>query len=72
MIEGTAQQVTDPTALERIAGRYNSKYDWTFEFGPNGLIQQEGDPEPWAFRVSPEIAVGFKKGVPLSQTRWRF
>jgi hypothetical protein len=72
VVEGTAQRVTEPSALQRIADRYKSKYDWTFEVGPNGLIQQEGDTEPWAFRVAPETAFGFKKGAPFSQTRWRF
>ena len=70
-VEGTAVRVTDPDALQRIADRYKSKYDWNFEVGPNGFIQ-DGDHEPFCFRVVPVTAFGFKKGNPFSQTRWRF
>jgi hypothetical protein len=70
-VEGIAVRVTDPAALQRVADRYKSKYDWNFEVGPNGFIQ-DGEHEPFCFRVAPVTAFGFKKGNPFSQTRWRF
>lgn len=70
-VEGAAVRVTDPAALQRVADRYKTKYDWNFEVGPNGFIQ-EGEHEPLCFRVAPQTVFGFKKGNPFSQTRWRF
>jgi general stress protein 26 len=71
VVEGAAEQLTDRAALQRVADRYKSKYDWNFEVGPIGFIQ-EGEQESLCFRVVPRTVFGFKKGNPFSQTRWRF
>ncbi len=71
VIEGSAVRVTDPDALQRIADRYKSKYDWNFTV-EDGVFVQEGEHRPLVFRVAPVTTFGFKKGNPFGQTRWRF
>ncbi len=70
-IEGRAVRVTDTDALQRIADRYKSKYDWNFTV-EDGDFVQEGTHRPLVFRVEPVTGFGFKKGNPFGQTRWRF
>ena len=70
-IEGRAVRVTDTDALQRIADRYKSKYDWNFTV-EDGEFVQEGEHRPLVFRVEPVRGFGFKKGNPFGQTRWRF
>ena len=71
VVEGTAVRVTETAALQRIADRYKSKYDWTYTV-EDGAFVQKGGQRPLVFRVEPVIAFGFKKGNPFGQTRWRF
>jgi hypothetical protein len=70
-VEGIAMRVTETAALQRIADRYKSKYDWNFTV-EDGAFVQDGEHRPWVFRVAPVTAFGFKKGNPFGQTRWRF
>jgi nitroimidazol reductase NimA-like FMN-containing flavoprotein (pyridoxamine 5'-phosphate oxidase superfamily) len=59
VIEGTAEGVSDPSELGRVANSYESKY------GPH-FVAPDGT---W---VAPETGFGFGKGENFSQTRWSF
>jgi PPOX class probable F420-dependent enzyme len=67
VIEGTAELVTDPAALETLLGLENAKYDT--DYGMDML-----DPEKSAtFRVRPAWAFGLDSAdFSGSPTRWRF
>lgn len=75
VIEGTADSVSDPAELGRVAGAYESKYGSHF-VSPDGTWSGLGDAirraEALVYRVAPETGFGFGKGGPFSQTRWSF
>ncbi len=52
------------------AGRAKSKYAWNFAVGSNGLVQ-DGEHEPFCFRVAPVTAFGFKEGDAIRMA-WRY
>ncbi len=61
IVEGSAEEVKDPAALERIAAAYLKKY----KMDPRGMN------EP-IFTVRPKTVFGFiEKSFPKSATRWR-
>ncbi len=62
IVEGSAEEVKDAAALERIAAAYMKKY----KMDPRGMS------EP-IFIVRPKTVFGFiEKSFPKSATRWRF
>jgi hypothetical protein len=72
IIEGTAQQVTDPSLLSQIVTLYNQKYHWNLD--PNQL------PGPF-YAVHPQTAFGWhfndsdttpESTALKNATRWRF
>ena len=75
VIEGTADSVSDPAELGRVASTYESKYGSHF-VAPEGTWSGMGDAirqaEILVYRVTPEIGFGFGKGGKFSQTRWTF
>jgi nitroimidazol reductase NimA-like FMN-containing flavoprotein (pyridoxamine 5'-phosphate oxidase superfamily) len=75
VIEGTADSVSDPSELGRVASTYESKYGSHFA-APDGTWSGLGDAirraEILVYRVAPETGFGFGKGGTFSQTRWRF
>lgn len=61
IVEGQANQLDDPDALERVALAYKKKY----KMDPRGM----GEP---IFVVRPTTVFGFiEKSFPMSATRWR-
>jgi uncharacterized pyridoxamine 5'-phosphate oxidase family protein len=70
VVEGEAVQVSEEATLQRVAGRYASKYGWHYEVR-DGAFYGEGGRTP-VYKVSPTTAFGFGKGDTFSQTRWRF
>jgi nitroimidazol reductase NimA-like FMN-containing flavoprotein (pyridoxamine 5'-phosphate oxidase superfamily) len=64
IVEGTAEQATDPEALARFKAVYKAKYDWDLDLALGPI-----------FAVRPRVVFGFvdnpdpKKGSP---TRWVF
>ena len=70
VIEGNAVQVSDEPYLQRLADRYAAKYDWHFSVR-DGAFHGDGG-RALVFQIRPTTAFGFGKGVPFSQTRWRF
>ena len=72
VVEGTAEQLTDPVALQRVADTFTAKYPEPFHFTlRDGALDSGGGPA-LAFRVRPRTAFGFGRGDAYSQTRWRF
>jgi nitroimidazol reductase NimA-like FMN-containing flavoprotein (pyridoxamine 5'-phosphate oxidase superfamily) len=62
IVEGTAQEVRDEAALERLTAAYQKKY----KMDPRSM----GEP---IFVVRPHTVFGFiEKSFPKSATRWRF
>jgi hypothetical protein len=75
VIEGDAAVVSDEAMLQRVAGRYASKYDPPFRFTVREGAFYGEDGEGGAavvYQVAPTKAFGFGKGESFSQTRWRF
>ena len=70
MVEGDAAQVSDEPKLQRLAELYASKYDWHVTVR-DGAFYDDGR-EALVDEVAPTTAVGFGKGEPFSQTRWRY
>jgi len=61
IVEGSAEEVNDASALERVATAYKKKY----KMDPRGM----GEP---IFMVRPHTVFGFiEKSFPKSATRWR-
>jgi general stress protein 26 len=75
VIEGTAERVSDPGELGRIADTYESKYGAHF-VEPDGTWSGLGDAirraEVLVYLVAPETGFGFGKLGRFSQTRWTF
>ena len=76
VVEGDAVRVTDEGKLRRVAAAYESKYgrQWHFDVRDHAFVHEDSREEHVAlvFEVSPAKALGFRKGEPYSQTRWRF
>jgi pyridoxine/pyridoxamine 5'-phosphate oxidase len=75
VLEGTAETISDPAELGRVANTYESKYGAHFA-APNGtwsgLAAAIRQAEALVCRVVPATVFGFGKGTPFSQTRWQF
>ena len=74
VIEGEAVRVEDGAALRRIASAYETKYGsaWRFDVGEGAWLRPADGNIALVFAVAPQVAFGFSKGNPFSQTRWRF
>ena len=80
VVEGEASRVTDEARLGRVAGAYLSKYgeDWRYAvrdgafYHDLGTLRGEDPGAAWVYEVAPVKILGFGKGEPYSQTRWRF
>jgi len=56
--------------LQRLADQWKAKYDWHFDVRDGAFYGDGGRAE--VFEVRPTKVLGFGKGEPFSQTRWRF
>jgi hypothetical protein len=74
VVEGEAERVTDPAAVQRLADAYPPKYGKLFVFElRDGVMRTEGsESEALAYVVRPTKAFAFGKGETFRQTRWRF
>ena len=73
VIEGVASLARGQEKLERIAAAYQSKYGWTFHARGGEFYNDEHEGKPvLVYEVTPAKILGFGKGEPFSQTRWRF
>lgn len=70
IIEGDVEPVTDEATLQTIAARFLSKYDCQYEARDGALYGDGGRAE--LYKIEPRKGLGFAKGGPFSQTRWRF
>jgi nitroimidazol reductase NimA-like FMN-containing flavoprotein (pyridoxamine 5'-phosphate oxidase superfamily) len=64
ILEGIAEEVTEPSVLRRFAGEYKKKYDWDME-GNEGPV----------YAVRPRVVFGFieeSTEVQGNPTRWLF
>jgi len=73
VVEGDAVRVTDEARLQRLADRYDAKYDQLFRFTvrDGAFYMVESEVEVLVYELAPTTAFGFGKGT-FSQTRWRF
>jgi nitroimidazol reductase NimA-like FMN-containing flavoprotein (pyridoxamine 5'-phosphate oxidase superfamily)/ketosteroid isomerase-like protein len=75
VVEGEAVRVTDDARLRQIAEAYVSKYgeEWRFGVQDGNFVHGAAESSiAIVFEVSPQTALGFRKGNEFSQTRWRF
>jgi hypothetical protein len=71
VIEGDAVRVSNEATLRRLVDRYAEKYaGWHFTVR-DGALHGDGG-RAIVFAISPAKVLGFGKGEPFSQTRWRF
>ncbi|MYR45167.1 pyridoxamine 5'-phosphate oxidase family protein, partial [Streptomyces sp. SID5910] len=76
VVEGTAEQVADPAAVEEVIAAYEAKYGRHIT-SPEGTFHGIGDAirkgDATVFAVAPDTAYGFGRddGV-YSHTRWAF
>lgn len=73
VVEGWAEPVTDEARLHALSDAWAAKYgeDWRFEVRDGAFHSEAGGRGP-VFRIAPAKVLGFAKGEPFSQTRWRF
>lgn len=70
VVEGDARQVSDESLLRRLAAQWKAKYDWHFDVRDGAFSGDGGRAD--VYEVKPAKVLGFGKGEPFSQTRWRF
>ncbi len=64
VLEGVAQEVTDPSVLRQFKEVYDTKYQWDIDTSEGGI-----------YGVRPQVAFAFIENAddfPSSATRWRF
>lgn len=72
VVEGAAERVTDPAALERLAGAWRAKWDGRWRFTARDGAFHHGDGgEALVFAVRPTKVLAFGKGT-FTHTRHRF
>lgn len=70
VVEGVADVSADNAALQRVADRFASKYDWHFTVRDGTLNDDSGSPAR-VYCVRPRVAYGFARGT-AGHTRWTF
>jgi hypothetical protein len=72
VVEGNAERVVEEARLLELARAFESKYgaEWRFEVRDAAFHHAGG--EAWVYTVAPNKALGFEKGDPPGQTRWKF
>jgi nitroimidazol reductase NimA-like FMN-containing flavoprotein (pyridoxamine 5'-phosphate oxidase superfamily) len=72
VVEGDAVRLRDDARLTSVAASYESKYghEWHFDVKDGAFRHEAG--EAWVFAIAPNKVLGFGKGEPFSQTRYRF
>jgi PPOX class probable F420-dependent enzyme len=71
ILEGTAERVTDPELLSRVAAAISAKYQWNMVPTQDGVRDEYGNQGP-VFAVHPRTAFGFSEDLTGSATRWSF
>lgn len=66
VVEGPAEEITDRSALQRVAQRFAEQYGPPFDFSLEHLQDN------LVYRLTPVTAFGFGRTGTYSQTRWRF
>lgn len=75
MLHGRAERVRGRDALQRIADLQSAKYgpEWTSTVTDDGFRADGGHQTAvYVYRLTPEIAYGFRREGEFSQTRWQF
>ena len=62
--------MSDESLLQRLAAQWQTKYNWPFEVHDGAFYSDGGRAD--VYEVAPQKILGFGKGEPFSQTRWRF
>lgn len=73
VIEGVASLARGQEKLKPVAAGYQTKYGWTFHARDGQFYNDDHGGKPvLVYEVTPVKVLGFGKGEPFSQTRWRF
>ena len=81
VVEGRAVRVTDESLLTRLARLWEPKLDWAFDVVEGAFRERASDVAgqeasargtALVFAVRPDKVLGFGKGEPFSQSRYRF
>jgi nitroimidazol reductase NimA-like FMN-containing flavoprotein (pyridoxamine 5'-phosphate oxidase superfamily) len=75
VLEGHAEQVTDPDRLQTVADAFTAKYGtatWHFVVRDGAFSDAEAGGRALVFCVRPVHGLGFRKGEHFSQTTWTF
>ena len=72
VVEGNADRLVEEARLQELARQFVEKYgpEWQFEVRDSAFHHTGG--EAWVYQVAPKKVLGFDKGDPGGQTRWRF
>lgn len=73
VVEGTANQITDPATLHLAAGRFREKYQWQLTVHDGHVHDNAlpGPPEYCLYTIRPTLAFGYGTDG-LTATRWHF
>lgn len=73
VVEGTAERVTDPEKLARLAQAWATKWDgrWHFEVGDGAFRHEGGTGDAFVFEVAPAKVLSFAKET-FAATRHTF
>lgn len=77
VLDGSAERVTDPETLERVAAGYRDDHGWPAQVERGTLTAPfsapSAGPPPWhLYRFTFHTAVGVAGAEPFGATRWRF
>ncbi|MBC9726058.1 pyridoxamine 5'-phosphate oxidase family protein [Streptomyces sp. TRM68367] len=72
VVEGEARRVADEGRLRELAAAWEAKYGGFWHFDVRDGYFHHGAGHAAVFSVAPRVVLGFGKGEPFSQTRWRF
>jgi hypothetical protein len=72
VVEGNAVRIVEEARLLELSEAFETKYgsEWHFEVRDSAFHHEGG--EAWVYEVAPNKVLGFEKGDPPGQTRWRF
>lgn len=70
---GTAVPVSGDAALQRVAALYRDRWDgrWQLDVQDGALVAPTPGTQLVVFEITPEVAHGYAKGGPFSQTTYR-
>jgi general stress protein 26 len=72
VVEGEAVIVRDDTVLQRLAGEWKRRFDWTFDVGDGAFLHEDGEGGADVYEVVPTKVFSYARGTSYGATRYRF